>query len=278
MCSRETFENSEFYNDWVLPQEDIIAGGGSILFKEDSRMFIIGGNIRRKDKHLEKHWLEIVSLITPHLQNAIEINRVIARGKLEQAAQAEGMNTSSTAIFIVNNFGKILFLNSVAQQLVSIGEVAKTGIGSKLEFSNGQASSAFKRIIHSLNLMNRDVSSSFEVFNHRENSQYVCRTARFDPRDHDTSPYGILICTDHPCVLLTISKIKKQQVSKSQLSARFGITETEAEVVMQLVGGLSPREISDQREVSIYTIRNQIKSAMSKMNVHRQIDLANVIG
>ena len=51
MCKRSVLEKTEFYNDWVLPQEDIIAGGGAILFKEDARMFVIGGNIRRKDEH-----------------------------------------------------------------------------------------------------------------------------------------------------------------------------------------------------------------------------------
>ena len=277
MCSREVFEKSEFYNDWILPQEDIIAGGGAILFKEDNRMFILGGNIRRKDEHLETDWLKTVNLITPHLQNAIEINRVIARQKIGATVQASGTDTSSAAIFVVNNFGKIVFSNQTAQTLICLGEVVRTDISARLLFSDGDANSTFKRVIHSLNLMNSDVSSSFDVMRLKNNSRYSCRTARFNTRDHDISPFGIIFGINQPCVLLTISKVEKRIAIKSQMVSRFGITQTEAEVVLNLVRGLSPREISERREVSIYTIRNQIKSAMSKMNVHRQIDLAKLI-
>ena len=31
MCTREELEPTEFYNDWVRPQEDIVAGGGALL-------------------------------------------------------------------------------------------------------------------------------------------------------------------------------------------------------------------------------------------------------
>lgn len=277
MCSRYELEKSEFYNDWVLPQEDVLAGGGAILFKEDTRMFVIGGNIRRKDAHLERDWLQTVSLITPHLQNAIEINRVIAREKLNSATQSEGINTSGAAVFIVNNFGKIVFSNQMAQEMAATGEVIRTDFGTRLSFSESYANNAFKRVVHSLNLMNSDVSSSFDVMNQYDNSKYACRTARFDPSDQDISPFGILFGAIQPYVLLTVSKIERRKTTKTQLVARFGVTETEAEIVLQLVGGLSPREISDQREVSIYTVRNQIKSTMSKMNVHRQMDLAKLI-
>lgn len=277
MCSRYELEKSEFYNDWVLPQEDVLAGGGAILFKEDTRMFVIGGNLRRKDEHLEKDWLQTVSLIMPHLQNAIEINRVLAREKLSSAVQTKGMNTSGAAVFIVNNFGKVVLSNQMAQEMVTTGEVARTDFGTRLSFSESYANDAFKRVVHSLNLMNSDVSSSFDVMNQYGTSRYSCRTARFNPRDHDISPFGILFGMDQPCVLLTVSKVEKRKTTKSELISRFAITEMEAEVVLQLVRGSSPRDISDQREVSIYTVRNQIKSAMSKMDVHRQIDLAKLI-
>lgn len=49
LCPREDLERTEFYNDWIKPQEDILGGGASMLFQEQSRMFVLGGNLRRRD-------------------------------------------------------------------------------------------------------------------------------------------------------------------------------------------------------------------------------------
>ena len=41
MCDRRVVERSEFYNDWIRPQEDIVGGGGILLFKQQERVFAL---------------------------------------------------------------------------------------------------------------------------------------------------------------------------------------------------------------------------------------------
>ena len=53
----------------------------------------------------------------------------------------------------------------------------------------------------------------------------------------------------------------------------FGLTHAEAEIALSLAYGLTPREIASKRSVSIHTIRNQLKSAMSKTGSRRQTEL-----
>ena len=47
--------------------------------------------------------------------------------------------------------------------------------------------------------------------------------------------------------------------------------------VIRLADGLSPREIADERSVSIHTVRNQKKSAMTKMGVRSQIEVGRLV-
>ena len=55
---------------------------------------------------------------------------------------------------------------------------------------------------------------------------------------------------------------------------RFGLTCAEARVSLKLADGQSVKAIAEAHSVSPVTVRNQVKSAMSKAGVHRQTELA----
>ena len=56
------------------------------------------------------------------------------------------------------------------------------------------------------------------------------------------------------------------------LQQAFSLTRAESEISLALLAGKSLREISGMRGVSIHTVRNQLKSAMSKAGANRQAD------
>lgn len=57
----------------------------------------------------------------------------------------------------------------------------------------------------------------------------------------------------------------------------FGLSRAEAMAAFALAEGQSATDQAESRGVSVHTIRNQIKSAMIKMGVHRQTDMAVLI-
>ena len=65
----------------------------------------------------------------------------------------------------------------------------------------------------------------------------------------------------------------RPQAMHDDLQSRYALTPAETEVAMALHGGAALRQIADQRQVSINTVRNQVKSAMAKTGVRRQADL-----
>ena len=77
MCPSEDLLQTRFYNEWLRPQENIAQGGGALLFKSDARVFALGGNIRQKDAdRLKGPWLQLLSQLIPHMQQAFEISRI----------------------------------------------------------------------------------------------------------------------------------------------------------------------------------------------------------
>lgn len=68
--------------------------------------------------------------------------------------------------------------------------------------------------------------------------------------------------------------------SRSPYPAAFtacGLTQCEQEVALGYGRGLSVREISVERERSVETIRTHLKTAMSKLGLHRQVDLTLLV-
>jgi DNA-binding CsgD family transcriptional regulator len=62
-----------------------------------------------------------------------------------------------------------------------------------------------------------------------------------------------------------------------RLRALFGLSPAEAEIAMLIANGHSPADISDERAVSIGTVRLQIKSIALKMECGRQSAIASVV-
>lgn len=61
------------------------------------------------------------------------------------------------------------------------------------------------------------------------------------------------------------------------LLAQFGLTRSEAEVAVALNAGHMIAEIAAFRAVSVHTVRNQVKSVLSKTSSRRQAELTRLI-
>ena len=62
--------------------------------------------------------------------------------------------------------------------------------------------------------------------------------------------------------------VRQSNVTTNHLIS-YGLTKAETEVVLALANGASPWEISENRQVSIQTVRSQIKHAYAKLDVTR---------
>lgn len=80
---------------------------------------------------------------------------------------------------------------------------------------------------------------------------------------------------------LAIIRVQPLKLDEDRVTAGlrelFGVSRTEAETVKELAAGNAPRKIAEGRQVSYETVRNQLKSAMHKMDCRRQSDLVRLV-
>ena len=69
----------------------------------------------------------------------------------------------------------------------------------------------------------------------------------------------------------------RQSVPPEVVAKLFGLTFAEARVVVELVKGKRPQEVSEDLGVSLNTVRNQLKQIFSKTNTGRQSELISLV-
>lgn len=63
-----------------------------------------------------------------------------------------------------------------------------------------------------------------------------------------------------------------------RLQHLFRLSPAEAEIAVKLANGLSLAEIADERQVSLGTVRTQLKSLAPKLGCRRQVEIAVLVG
>ena len=279
VCSHEELYRTEWYNDWVKPQEDILGGGGVVLFKENRRIFSIGGNIRSRDlDRLEEPWMELMALLAPHLQQAFEMMRTITGRALQQQAHVGATDPVTSGCFAVTGDRQIVHADRNGEMALENGGLLRRDMIGRLVFAQWPYERIFQRNLSEVAASDLHNPVSFELTDTESKEVHTCRIAHVMP---DLLPYpgpGLLFSADEPVFLVTVSSRRASDRSPlDALCKRYSLTAHEMKTVIRLADGLSPREIADERSVSIHTVRNQKKSAMTKMGVRSQIEVGRLV-
>lgn len=274
---------TEFYHGWVKPQDDMYRGGGVMLFNEQDRFLAFGGHIRAKDGDtLESDFERLVRLLTPHVQQAFEMNRAL-QGKsvadfLSGMGPGPGMgDRPAIGIVLLRPDGRVLFANDTAQDWIAAGLPVHVDAGGRLGAAEAAIAGFIGRALHGLNELDGAASATLRTAAGDGATEVALRAARFVPDRQDRSPFGVLHSGDDRALLLTIERWPRRRRDLAGLLRAHGLTAKEAEVALALSRGTSAAEIAKARGVSIHTIRNQRQAILSKLGLGSQLQLASFV-
>ena len=273
VLSDEALEASDYYQYYLQPIDlfrilgvDTVEPGGMLARLRFSR--------RRSEAQFSEQERLLLSFITPHLQRATQFYAKLSRTTSERDIYSGAVDQLSLATIILDERGRLLNTNSVAQNL--------------LEEEDGLS----LRNLH-LHIQNRQLNKTLQeavttiIEAQQRGETSVVRALRI-PRSAGRADLGMVIRPvplsewgegqSSPCATLFISDPDRRESASQQiLGDLFNLTPAEANLAILLSRGQSLAEVSQAQSISQHTARAQLKSIFAKTNVSRQAELVRLI-
>lgn len=265
----EDYLRSEMYNDWVRPQEDMLGGGGGVLQRGHGRMMVFGGNIRSRDMgRLEDDWLALATLLMPHIRQSITLGRTLGTGLPP--------GTSTAATLLLTDNGALLDANDAALDLMQRGTMLRITPTGRVAFPDSRAAAALR---HGLKAIRHGApfNAAFTCGRDGTGAVHDCRLVHFMPNEDSAPQVRLGMPLFSPCLLLTVKRRVEDRVADQALADHYRLTNAELAIAGGIADGLSLAELAEQRRVSIHTVRDQVKSALTKTGSRRQSELVRLV-
>ena len=277
LCDTELLKKTDFYADLLRPMEDLYGGGGSMLAYDADRMFLIGGNLRAKDREKHEHeWLQLCVRLAPVIRQSLEINRTISGLSFEKWAAERHLLGVGTALFVIDPTMLIHFACSEAQKLLSKGTLVGSMINRRLQFRAERAQNQFSEFVRHLTKESPNAFSNLRLTD--ETGQgWTFRAMGVRLGDLDDTPFGAFLTKSISAILLAVKPDGNKVSFLEALQTALGLSPVEAACALMLSDGQTPAEIAENRQVSVFTVRNQIKSALAKSGCRRQSELVRKV-
>lgn len=263
MCPDEILRRSEMWNEFFRPLDAVHLIGGCVFRTgtSTSNYTIIRSETLGPYGEAD---LVLLRRLMPHLQRAVRIHSRLAavdRGTNPIAGVADRIGE---AFLVVDAEGRVLFANRAAEEILAerdgLSWDKKTLCGARADVT-----AALRRIARSADgvlLLPRPSGREALLvvaapIPQRQTAAWIA----------DGRAAGVLFIRDPG---------RRRQASEDLLARAYGLTPAEARLAAALSRGMRLEEFAAEQDVSLNTVRSQLRAVFDKTGTHRQADLVRV--
>jgi len=279
MCPDSKLMNSEFYSDWVRPQEDISRGGGAVLFRERDRVLAVGGSIRARDADgTEAPFLKLLQKLVPHMQHAFELNRAIHQASVAAMESGVQLRSNDVALISLTEKGKLFGTNLSAVNFLENSGWAWQSLSGKITFASEHLRDWLASCLAEVR-QKKLLSKPVVIAGGKPDgaADYVVRAVAITEKIQSGLPSVFAYVMNAPRLLLVFSPRDIRNTKSPELANALGLSPAEASVAIDLYNGKLLGEIAEIRGTGLNTVRNQLKSAFGKTGTSSQKDLVALV-
>jgi DNA-binding CsgD family transcriptional regulator/PAS domain-containing protein len=260
---------TEFYADFLRPQEQFHAIGGMIA-REDSVSYFVTAFRNKRNGSFGEEEHALARQLMPHLDMALRIQRRIAglETRLEQTSDA--LNQASQGIIFANAAGMVLFMNRQAETI--LGQNSASGLSLQRDGLHARLPRETARL-RDLILRTGDTIAGNGTC--PGGAMSISRPGGLGPLKVLVAPLPSSGCPGRcPAVVLFVSAPERAGCPGAALLEQLlDLTPAEGRLASALIGGKTVREFAEEAGVSLNTARTHLKNVFSKTGVSRQPEL-----
>ena len=268
---REALERPEYYNDFLRPISS--EWGISIrLGLQDFELTTISIGMSFNKGRFERESFDVAVRLQPHLIRACALSQKVAPLQSLASGLTAALDSSSSAVFIVDSEARIFYASRLGEQIVAKGSVLH-GVRGRLGAANPYSAQLFAAVIKQ--------ASTNDWERRRAGSLVLQPKGQGPPLTVTVAPLRLAaasVFTHGPAVLVCLGEQNSGVTSPElALSALYGLTTAESRLAVALAEGVSLHQASLRFSTSINTVRTQLRSIFAKVGVNRQAELMRIL-
>lgn len=271
MTRRDLFR-TEFYNDWLRKQEDIVAG--PLMMCHRTQSTFVGLAAACLQSNVEKTLPRahaLLEALAPHLKRAISFASLT---KTEACHSLGFIEASKHAIFLLTRSGKVSLINQAGDRLLSDFSFCGVTQSNRLMSRIGNISLFIKELTTAIEtgnpLMLPDPVFASEAGQH----SFALHAHMFPGMSQNEFPSA---SWSDPIVAAIIVTGGQANDDFRKIAASFGATVAEQKLADAVAQGHRLNDYADIRGLSRHTVRNQMRALLQKSNCANQTDFARLL-
>ncbi len=265
-----SFARSEFYNDWLLPQDKAVAAAGMKLVGErDEAIYALLHFPLSKSGTYDRAAVEIFNRLRGNFERSINLARLIRSGGEEAATQAALLERTRSAAFVVDGDRLLRDANRLGESQLSTGRGARV-LNGCLYLADRDADARFGAVLEKLS---KGVPTQISriAFRTATGAWQVSVAAIPVPRPSANDILSLLPPRRMVLVLVDeLGKSDEKAADLSALSVLFGLTPSETAFCKRLLLGESVVLAAEQLNLTEGTARTRLKAILQKTGTSRQ--------
>ena len=270
---RDELIKTEFYNDWLRHQEDIIAGPAMICYRSDRKFVALVAACRKGgvDDSLPQ-MTDLLGALSQHLTHAISISSTLA-GK--DGLCASHLENSPHAIFLINRSGRVSYRNSAAERLLTHSGLLNISLKGQLTSGDEAINAHLSKSISAMHA--EDIKALPSPHSTKTGLDGTCllHAHIFPSSNAHNFPDSVWSDPVAGAVVVTGALGLNSGEPFEQVARALGATPAEARLAGGLMRGLTLYEFAEVNKLSRHTVRNQIRALFAKTGTSSQLQLVH---
>lgn len=269
----ESLLKSEFFADWLRPQDLFHSMGGLIGLRTPrvlSMTFLRSKSLRRYSVAERSYW----QILMPHVQRAVELHSRLVRAEARAAELNATLMMLPTGVLTLDRVLCVRTMNVAAETMLNGAFGLRLNRSRRIEAPNLDADRRLQSELRSI----------VDPFGAAARALTVHRLLRFrGPRGTLCAratglPGRAALGSTEPVVAVFLAPGEVQSTDLAQvLQSYYRMPRAEALLTSALSTGMTLRQFADQRGLSINTVRTQLRHAAARVGVKRQGDLIRAV-
>lgn len=271
ICDQKTFYRSEFFNDWAR-ELDIHHGASGTVWQHDGQTIQMFMQRTGGQGHFTRAETNAFNALAPHIRRALRLEAIMhQRNQQQDYLEQQGR---FSALLLLNVRGEVVYASDSAWEMLQ-AEPAIRLHARKLRLQDKAGQDQLDKLL----------TVSFDSGNaHAPVTGGVVPVWRYGRTPllmqvmplHPDADNNLMPVPAHAAIYLVDSE-QETQIDLEKLASLLALTPAEARVAALVAQGEKPADIAASGNVSVHTVRSQIKSIFLKTEVTSQAQLTKLV-